>query len=126
MMKYNGKAIQSILMGVSSTMKQQAESYLNSDKVRSVKYCYDEVEPNEFEAFIVENDEIILMPGVEVDKRFRVQDIHCQCSADDELCVHEVALLMAAQFMMEQNNSTDYHSAKKAMALQSMESTMLH
>ena len=99
---------------------------MNSDRVRSVKYHRDEAEPNEFEAFIVENEETIFMPGIEVDKRFRVQDIHCQCSADDELCVHEVALLMAAQFMVEQKNSSDYHTAKKAMALQSMESTMLH
>ena len=116
MMKYKGKVIQDILMEVSSTMKQQAQSYLNSDKVRSVKFFYDEFDTNEFEAFIVETGDALLMPVVEVNDRFRVRDIHCQCGIDDEFCIHEVALLMAAQFMIEQNSS-DYHSAKKAITI---------
>ena len=124
MMKYKGQTIQEILKGIPDAMNQQAESYLNSDKVRSVKYHSDECEPNEFEAFIVENEKTVFMPVVGMDEQARLRDIHCQCSNDDALCVHKISLLMAAQFMIEKN-SKDYHSAKTAMLLQSMEAAML-
>ena len=112
MAKYHGKTITEILAGIPSTQKRAAEAYLNGDKVRSVKFFRDELDPNEFEAFIVEDGETVLLPGVEVNDRFKVQDIHCQCGIDNEFCIHEVALLIAVQFMMEKD-SADYHSAKK-------------
>ena len=87
----------------------RAKAYLNTDKIKSVKFMHVQGEPNEFEGFICEGDQV-LMPGIEVDAAFNVCDIHCQCNDADDLCVHKVALLLAAQIMID-TNCPDYHMA---------------
>jgi len=112
MKNYQGKTIAAILMETPNREKQRAEDYLSGSKVRSVKYRRDGLDPNEFEAFIVEQEEVVLMPGIEVDETLKIKDIHCSCENSDELCIHKLALLIAADFMIK-TDSSDYHSAKQ-------------
>lgn len=67
-----------------ATTITKAQKYLDSDKVKSVKYAQDELDPNEFEAFIYENG-VVLLPGIEVDEQFHVLDLHCQCENGEVL-----------------------------------------
>ena len=78
----------------------RAQNYLDSDKVKSVKLMHATDEPNEFEAFILEDGQV-LMPGIEVNEAVEVLDIHCQCESEHDFCVHKVALLLAAQAMID-------------------------
>ena len=112
MKNYQGKTIAAILMETPNREKQRAGDYLSSSKVRSVKYRRDGLDPNEFEAFIVEPEDVVLMPGIEVDEMLKIKDIHCSCENSDEFCIHEVALLIAADLMIKMD-SCDYHSAKQ-------------
>ena len=45
----------------------RARGYLNTDKIKSVKFMHVQGEPNEFEGFICEGDQV-LMPRIEVDR----------------------------------------------------------
>lgn len=105
-----GRTIAEILMEIPNKVKQQAKAFLSSNMVRSVKYRSDGLDPNEFEAFIVEQEEIVLMPGIEVDDTLKIKNIHCPCENSGELCIHKVALLIAANIMIK-TDSSDYHSA---------------
>jgi hypothetical protein len=112
MKNYQGKTIAAVLMEIPDRVKQRAEDYLSDSKVRSVKYRRDGLDPNEFEAFIVEQEEVVLMPGIEVDETLKIKDIHCSCETSKEFCIHEVALLIAADLMIK-TGSCDYHLAKQ-------------
>lgn len=93
--------------------------YLDSNKVKSVKLMHVEDEPNEFEVFIYENGQV-LMPCIEVDNELQCLNLHCQCEEDDDaLCVHKIALLLAAQFMITANYP-DYHMACKLQTAQAL------
>ena len=45
----------------------RAREYLNTGKIKSVKFTRIEGDPNEFEGFICEGDQV-LMPRIEVDR----------------------------------------------------------
>ena len=85
----------------------RTKEYLHTSKIKSIKFMHVEGEPSEFEGFICDGEQV-LMPGIEVDAAFNVCDIHCQCKDADDLCVHKVALLLAAQLMID-TNCPDYH-----------------
>ena len=100
----------------------RAKAYLNTDKIKSVKFMHVKGDPNEFEGFICDGEQV-LMPGIEVDAAFNVCDVHCQCKDADDLCVHKVALLLAAQLMID-TNCPDYHMALNRHAANTL-NTML-
>lgn len=105
------KKIADYIQNLNATQITDAEKYLTSNKVKSIKFMKDELDPNEFEAFICERN-LVFTPGIEVDENFNVLDIHCQCESDAGICIHEAALLLAAQQMIN-SNCSDYHMASK-------------
>lgn len=115
----NNMTIAEILKSENDSAKRCAEKYLNSKKVHSVKHFYDGLD-SEFEAFIEENPQGILMPYLAMGDGGKVTDIHCQCDSHEGFCVHEIALLIAAQFMIEANYP-DYHMAQKLQTAKVLE-----
>jgi len=98
-----------------SQVKKGEKLLLESDDVVSVKYWYDEG-VNIFEAMIAYRGGILmpyLMTGED-------DVLVCQCEQEDTLCVHKIAVLLAAQVMLEADCS-DYHMALKIKTAQAME-----
>lgn len=114
--------IAEILKSVDDSAKRRAEQYLNSKKVHSVKHFYDGLD-SEFEAFIEENPKMVLMPYFVIGDGGKVTDIHCQCGNPRGLCIHEIALLIAAQFMLEADYP-DYHMAQKILTAKKLGSLL--
>ena len=106
------KTIDNYIKGIDELALARAKRYLDGNKVKSVKFLRDPLDPDEFEAFVEESKNQVLLPEIEVDGQFRVQDIHCQCKNHEQLCIHKVALLLAAQIMID-TNCPDYHMALK-------------
>lgn len=113
MMKYNNMSVSEVLNDFGEEQRREAQKYLDSKKVLSAKSFSDGVN-SVFEAFIVERGKTIYMPFVELSNNHKVSDIHCQCCDDEKICVHKLALLLAAQAMMEAA-FCDYHMAQKIL-----------
>lgn len=105
------KKISDYIQALDKDMVARAQKYLLGDNIKSVKLMTDEMDPNEFEAFIYEGGDVLL-PGIEVDENLNVLNIHCQCGKEDGLCVHKAALMLAAHCMID-TNCVDYHMARK-------------
>ena len=101
------KQIKELLSAVSPQELARANRLLQSNRFLSAKYL-DDAGLQTFEAMIAYHNGI-LMPY------FMTGDDHalvCQCDHHAGLCVHKIALLLAAKCMVEENCS-DYHTALK-------------
>ena len=110
--------IEELLTTASPAQISKAQKLLESDDVLSMTFL-DDAGLKTFEAMIAYRGGI-LMPY------FMTGDDHalvCQCEQKDTLCVHKIAVLLAAQIMLEEDCS-DYHMALKQKAAQSMERVM--
>lgn len=109
------KNIEKRLAGVSTSQLEQAEKLLKSDDMLSVKYV-DDAGIGCFEAMIAYKGGI-LMPYLMVGEEHALV---CQCEKKGEICVHKIALLLAARTMLEADCS-DYHMALKMATAKTME-----
>jgi len=118
-MMYDNMTICEVLGQIDESTKVKVQKYLDSKKVHSVK-IFNEGDRLIVEAFIVEQKEIIYLPYLELDEDELITDSHCQCCDDGEPCVHKLALLLAAQVMLE-TEDYDYHMALKRKTAQLLE-----
>lgn len=101
------KRIEELLSTASPQELSRARRLLQSNQFLSAKFI-DDAGIQTFEAMITYRNGI-LMPY------FMVGDDHalvCQCSNHAGLCVHKIALLLAAECMLEEN-CPDYHTTLK-------------
>ena len=105
--KRKAERIEELLSTASPQELSRAKRLLQSNQFLSAKFIDDAVIQT-FEAMITYRNGI-LMPY------FMVGDDHalvCQCSNHAGLCVHKIALLLAAKCMLEEN-CPDYHTTLK-------------
>ena len=113
-----------VLERIDEDTKAKAQKYLDGKKVQSVK-IFDEGDRLIVEAFIAERKEEVCLPYLEIDKNMFIMDLHCQCCDDEESCVHKLALLSAAQVMLE-TGDYDYHMALKRKTAQVLEKALFN
>lgn len=107
--------IDNLLVTASPSQILNAQRLLESDDVLSVTFL-DDAGMKTFEAMIAYRGGILmpyLMTGED-------DALVCQCEQKDTLCIHKIAVLLAAQVMLE-SDCSDYHMALKLKAAQSME-----
>ena len=107
--------IEELLTTASPSKILKAQKFLESDDVMSVTFL-DDAGTKTFEAMIAYRSGI-LMPY------FMTGDDHalvCQCEQKDTLCVHKIAVLLAAQIMLE-TDCSNYRMAMKIKTAQAME-----
>ena len=110
------KEIEKLLSAVSPQELARANRLLQSNRFLSAKYLDDDGLQT-FEAMIAHQNGI-LMPY------FMTGDDHalvCQCGNHAGLCIHKIALLLAAKCMVEEN-CPDYHTALKRSTATAVES----
>ena len=76
----------------------------------SIKHFSDEIEG------MMQEKDALLMPYYSLDEG----TLACQCQQGDGMCIHKVALLLAAQVMQEANHP-DYHMAAKTLMVKKLE-----
>jgi len=118
-MMYDNMTICEALERIDEYTKAKVQKHLDSKKVQSVK-IFNEGDRFIVEAFIAEQKEAVLLPYLEIDKNVVIMDSHCQCCDDEKSCVHKLALLSAAQVMLE-TGDYDYHMALKRKTAQVLE-----
>ena len=118
-MMYNNVKINEVLEKINEDTKAKVQKYLDGKKVQSIK-MFNEGDRLIVEAFIAERKEEVCLPYLEIDKNALIMDLYCQCCDDEELCVHKLALLSAAQVMFE-TGDYDYHMALKRKTAQVLE-----
>lgn len=102
--------MEQLLKKADPSMLSKAQQYLDSGKVISIKHFSDEVEG------MMQEKENLLMPYFLLDEETLV----CQCAEGDGMCVHKIALLLAAQIMQTADHP-DYHMAAKILTAKKME-----
>ena len=107
--------IDNLLAPASPTQIQKAQKLLDSDDVLSVTFL-DDAGMKTFEAMIAYRGGILmpyLMTGED-------DALVCQCDQKDTLCIHKIAVLLAAQIMLE-TDCSNYRMAMKIKTAQAME-----
>ena len=99
-----------LLSGLDPALLQKAQQYLDSGKVISIKHF-----PDEIEGMMQEKD-ALFMPYYRLDD----DTFCCQCQQGEGMCIHKVALLLAAQVMMKVD-CPDYHMAAKIFSARKLE-----
>ena len=107
--------IEELLVDASPSQISKAQKLLESDDVLSVTFL-DDAGLKTFEAMIAYRGGILMPYFMTDDDRALV----CQCEQKDTMCVHKIAVLLAAQVMLEADCS-DYHMALKIKTAQAME-----
>ena len=107
--------IEELLGTATPTQILKGKKLLESNDVLSVKFLND-AGNGIFEAMIAYRGGILMPYFMTGDDDALV----CQCEKNDTLCVHKVALLLAAKFMRELD-CPDYHAALKQSTAQVME-----
>jgi hypothetical protein len=118
-MMYDNMTIGEAVEMLEKTARTEAQNYLGSEMVHGVKQ-FAEGDRHVIEAFIVERQETLYMPYWEIGENGVIFDSHCQCCEDEELCIHKLALLLAAQ-VMSATDEDDYHMASKRKTAQTLE-----
>lgn len=100
------------------TERKEAERYLKSGAVKSIKLFQDPLDGSEFEGFIeYDGRPAVLLPGLEVDESMNVENIHCQCEKRDTMCAHKAALLVGVQWMLD-SKRMDLKEAMQALGIE--------
>ena len=107
--------IDDLLATASPSQILKAQKLLDSDDVLNVTFV-DDAGLKTFEAMITYRGGILLPYFITGDDHALV----CQCEQKDTMCVHKIAVLLAAQVMLEADCS-DYHMALKIKTEQDME-----
>ena len=107
--------IDNLLATASPTQIQKAQKLLDSDNVLNVTFI-DDAGINTFEAMIAYSGGILMPYFMTGDDNALV----CQCERKDTLCVHKIAVLLAAQIMLE-TDCSNYRMAMKIKTAQAME-----
>ena len=107
--------IDNLLVTASPSQILNAQRLLESDDVLSVTFL-DDAGMKTFEAMIAYRGGILmpyLMTGED-------DALVCQCDQKDTLCIHKIAVLLAAQIMLE-TDCSNYRMAMKIKTAQAME-----
>ena len=107
--------IEKLLATASPSQILNAQRLLESDDVLSVTFL-DDAGMKTFEAMIAYRGGILMPYFITGDDNALV----CQCERKDTLCVHKIAVLLAAQIMLE-TDCSNYRMAMKIKTAQAME-----
>lgn len=107
--------IENLLATASPSQILKAQKLLESNDVLSVTFL-DDAGMKTFEAMIAYRGGILMPYLMTGDDHALV----CQCERKDILCVHKIAVLLAAQIMLE-TDCSDYRMAMKIKTAQTME-----
>ena len=107
--------IDDLLATASPSQILKAQKLLESNDVLSVTFL-DDAGMKTFEAMIAYRGGILMPYFITGDDNALV----CQCERKDTLCVHKIAVLLAAQIMLE-TDCSNYRMAMKIKTAQAME-----